>query len=277
MSFTPSRNTFSLKNSARKELMLMTNINGKQVETPIIHFLDKSYVRLEAITGTDLTTVNSARVSYDKKSYEFTERDKKLVRFLAKHLHTSPFRHSFATFEIYVPLFVARQHWKHIIGSGHEEIEPNQDPFVAWNETSRRYVTEKPEFYIVQPHEWRSAPENKKQGSGEPLPINIGQGLTEELLKTYDEGLAKYERAIEMGVAPELARLFLPAYGLQIRYYWSGSVQGIAHFLNLRLGKDAQSEIQGLAKGVFDLIINHFPVSIGELVKMADEAEKEEN
>lgn len=250
----------------------MANINGKVVNTPIVYFLDKSYVRLEAITGTDLTTVNAARVSYDKKVYEFSEKDKRLIKFLAEHLHTSPFRHSFATFEIYVPLFVARQHWKHIIGSGHEELPPRQDPFVAWNETSRRYVTEKTEFYVVQPHEWRSAPENKKQGSGEPLPVEVGQRLTEELLKTYEEGEKKYEWAMELGVAPELARLFLPAYGLQVRYYWSGSIQGIAHFLNLRLGKDAQSEIQGLARGVYDLIINYFPVSIGELTKMADKA-----
>lgn len=249
----------------------MANVNGKIVDTPIIYFLDKSYVRLEAITGTDLTAVNAARVSYDKKVYEFSEKDKRLIRFLAQNAHTSPFRHAFATFEIYVPLFIARQHWKHIIGSDHEElpfdgVPPRRDPFTAWNETSRRYVTEEPQFYVVPPDGWRSAPENKKQGSGEPLPIEIGQKLTEELLKAYDEGVQRYEKAMEMGVAPELARLFLPAYGLQVRYYWSASLQGIAHFLHLRLGKDAQSEIQALAKAVYELTVKYFPVSIEELL-----------
>lgn len=248
----------------------MANINGQMQKTPTITFLDKSYVRLEAITGTDLSTVNSARVSFDKKVAEFTPQDVKLIRFLAKHGHTSPFRHSFATFEVYVPLFVARQHWKHIIGSGFEE--KNQDPFVAWNESSRRYVTETPEFYIPAQDEWRKASENKKQGSSGTLPVQAGRLLTKRLIQRIDQGLQDYEEAQELGVAPEQARLFLHAYGLQLRYYWSGSVQGVAHFLNLRLGKDAQAEIQFLAKGVFDLMIQHFPYSIGELVQLAEKA-----
>jgi thymidylate synthase (FAD) len=243
----------------------MADINGQFEFTPTVGFLGNSYVRLEAITGTDLSTVNSARVSYDKKVHEFTDRDRRLIRYLAKHGHTSPFRHAFATFEVYVPLFVARQHWKHIVGSGFEER--NQDPFVAWNESSRRYVSETPEFYIPAPNEWRSAPDNSKQGSGEPIELIHGKHLTHKLVSRIDQGIADYEEAMEQGVAPELARLFLPAYGMQIRYYWSASLQGIAHFLNLRLGHDAQVEIQLLAKAVLQLIEEHFPVSIEELIK----------
>lgn len=246
----------------------MADINGKFEFTPTVGFLGNSYVRLEAITGTDLSTVNSARVSYDKKVHEFTDRDRRLIRYLAKHGHTSPFRHAFATFEVYVPLFVARQHWKHIVGSGFEER--NQDPFVAWNESSRRYVSETPEFYI--PDEWRSAPENSKQGSGEAIDKDLDLEMTMKLIQVQTEGVHLYEEAIEQGIAPELARLFLPAYGMQIRYYWSASLQGIAHFLNLRLGHDAQVEIQLLAKAVLQLIEEHFPVSIEELIKK-EEAE----
>lgn len=255
----------------------MANINGLQVNTNKIHVLDKGYVRLEAITGKDLSTVNSAKVSYDKKAFEFTDKEKKLIKFLAKHGHTSPFRHAFVTFEAYAPLMVARQWWKYIIGSGHEEIEKGiQDPFTAWNESSRRYVTEEPEFYLVQPHEWRSAPENKKQGSGEPIPLERGKVWTEILLEVQTEGIELYERAMEEGICAEQARLFLPAYGLYVRWYWSASVQGVAHMLNQRLAHDAQAEFQQYARAVYDVMIEHFPVSVEELVKYAEEREDNE-
>jgi thymidylate synthase (FAD) len=251
----------------------MTNINGKQVETPIIDLLDKGYVRLEAITGRDLSTVNSARVSYDKKSYEFTERDKKLIRFLAKHGHTSPFRHAFVTFEVYAPLMIARQWWKYIVGSDHSGDDFFRDPFTAWNESSRRYVTEEPQFYVVAPDKWRSAPENSKQGSGEPLPYEVGKGLTRALIEIHDLGLRRYEEAMALGACAEQARLFLPAYGLYVRWYWSASLQGVAHMLNQRLAHDAQAEFQMYARAVYDLMVEHFPVSIEELVKLAEESE----
>ena len=232
-----------------------------------INFLDNSYARLESVTGTDLTTVNSARVSYDKKVSELSEKDERLIRFLIKHQHTSPFRHAFLTFEIYVPLFVARQHWKHIIGSGFTE-DHAQDPFVAWNESSRRYVSETPEFYV--PSEWRYAPENSKQGSGGIVPNGygeLGEEATQRLIEYQQQGVELYERSMKLGIAPEQARLFLPAYGLQIRYYWSASLQGVIHFLKLRLGKDAQSEIQDLAQAVLELTKEHFPVSVREFLK----------
>jgi thymidylate synthase (FAD) len=255
----------------------MANINGAlSIHENVIEVLDKGYVRLEAITGKDLSSVNSAKVSYDKKSEEFTEKERRLIRFLAKHGHTSPFRHAFVTFECYAPLMIARQWWKYIIGSGHEEIEKGmQDPFTAWNESSRRYITEEPEFYVVQPDEWRSAPENSKQGSGETLPKELGKQLTRALSLTYLEGLHKYEQAMIHGVCAEQARLFLPAYGLYVRWYWSASVQGVAHLLNQRLAHDSQAEFQQYARAVYDVMISHFPVSIDELVKMAEKAEEE--
>ena len=252
----------------------MANINGKQVKTNKIELLDKGYVRLEAITGSDLSTVNSARVSYDKKSFEFTEKDKRLIRFLAKHGHTSPFRHAFVTFEVYAPLMIARQWWKYVIGSDHDERM--RDPFTAWNESSRRYITEEPEFYLPAPDQWRSAPENSKQGSGEPLPLERGKVWTEVLLEVQNEGIDLYERAMEEGICAEQARLFLPAYGLYVRWYWSASVQGVAHMLNQRLAHDSQKEFQMYARAVYDIMLDHFPVSIGELVKMAEEVENNE-
>ncbi|WP_176581296.1 FAD-dependent thymidylate synthase [Bacillus thuringiensis] len=246
----------------------MANINGKQIDTLKVDVLDKGYVRLEAITGNDLSTVNSARVSYDKKVNEFTEKDKRLIRFLAKHGHTSPFRHAFTTFEVYAPLMVARQWWKLIVGSDHEEYK--RDPFTAWNESSRRYITEEPEFYVVQPDEWRSAPENSKQGSGEPIFYQDGEYLTNKLVETYMNGLEIYEDAMRVGTCAEQARLFLPAYGLYVRWYWSASLQGVATLLNQRLEHDAQKEFQLYAHAIWELTKEHFPVSIEELVSYVD-------
>lgn len=246
----------------------MVNINDKQVDTLKIDVLDKGYVRLEAITGNDLSAVNSARVSYDKKVNEFTEKDKRLIRFLAKHGHTSPFRHAFVTFEAYAPLMVARQWWKYLVGSDHEDYK--RDPFTAWNESSRRYITEKPEFYIVQPDKWRSAPENSKQGSGEIVNNTLGELATVELTRMHEQGLKCYEWAMEQGICAEQARLFLPAYGLYVRWYWSASLQGVATLLNQRLEHDAQKEFQLYAHAIWELMKEHFPVSIDELVNYVE-------
>lgn len=254
----------------------MYNVNGLESKGNKIEVLDKGYVRLEAITGKDLSSVNSAKVSYDKKSVDFTEKEKKLISYLAKHGHTSPFRHAFVTFEAYAPLMIARQWWKYIIGSGHEEIEKGmQDPFTAWNESSRRYVTEEPEFYIVQPHEWREAPQKgqSKQGSGRLFHTEAGRYYTHRLEKNYLAGLELYEHFLSEGICGEQARLALPAYGLYVRWYWSASVQGVAHLLNQRLASDSQHEFQQYARAIYDVMLEHFPVSISELVKLAEAEE----
>lgn len=228
------------------------------IEQQKINVLDKGYVRLVDIMGSDLTVINSARVSYDKASAELTEKDVRLIKYLAKHGHTSPFRHATLQFEVYAPLMVARQHWKYIVGSDHT--------MDAWNESSRRYVTEEPTFYIPQATEWRSAPENSKQGSGAPVDKEVGDSYTYRLERYIALGESFYNDAIKEGIAPEQARLFLPAYGMYIRYYWTASLQSVAHFLNQRLSHDAQAEITEYAKAIYQLASEKFPVSIGELV-----------
>jgi thymidylate synthase (FAD) len=229
----------------------------------MINVLDKGYVRLTNVMGSDLSVVNSARVSYDKESTELSENDARLIRFLAREGHTSPFRHATLQFEMYAPLMLARQHWKYIVGSDHT--------MDAWNESSRRYVTEEPTFYIPQTDEWRSAPENSKQGSGGPLQDVLEYHEMGELQHVYErhieESVRLYEKSIELGMAPEQARLFLPAYGMYVRYYWTASLQSVAHFLQQRLAHDSQVEIQEYAKAVKALVEPHFPVSIAELTK----------
>ncbi|WP_250629202.1 FAD-dependent thymidylate synthase [Bacillus subtilis] len=209
--------------------------------------------------GSDLSVVNSARVSYDKESTELDEKDIRLIKFLARERHTSPFRHATLQFEVYAPLMVARQHWKYIVGADHT--------MDAWNESSRRYITEEPTFYIPKPDEWRSAPENSKQGSGSTIDIDEGADFTEELMDFVEKGEWLYNDAISRGICAEQARLFLPAYGMYVRYYWTASLQSVTHFLNQRLAHDSQAEIQEYAKAVYALAKPKFPVSLGELVK----------
>lgn len=229
-----------------------------------INVLDKGYVILHDVMGSDLTVANSARVSYDKKSDELTQGDRKLIAFLAREGHTSPFRHCSLQFEVYSPLMVARQHFKYIVGSS--VLEATGDNMDAWNESSRRYITEEPTFYIPQADEWRSAPANSKQGSGDVLPTNQGVMATQNLLDYIAYGERLYEQALVSGVCAEQARLFLPAYGMYVRYYWSASLQSVAHFVNQRLAHDSQVEIQAYAKAVLELTKDKFPLSIEALV-----------
>lgn len=229
-----------------------------------INVLDKGYVILHDVMGSDLTVVNSARVSYDKKSESLTEGDRRLIAFLAREGHTSPFRHASLQFEVYAPLMVARQHWKYVAGSSIQEA--TGDNMTAWNESSRRYITEEPAFYVPNPSHWRSAPESTKQGSGEPISNVIGLTFTTELMDYIDRGERMYEAALRDGICAEQARLFLPAYGMYVRYYWTASLQSVAHFINQRLASDSQVEIQAYAKAVLELAHDKFPASIDALV-----------
>lgn len=221
-----------------------------------IPVLDKGYVELVDSMGTDLSVANAARASFAKRSHEFTEADAKLVRFLAREDHSSPFRHAMVQFEVKAPLMVARQWWKYVVGSDHT--------MDGWNEASRRYVTMEPEFYI--PSEWRSAPDNKKQGSGEAVDQMTNAWATQHIAEIARTGLRLYEEAMERGVCAEQARGFLPAYVMYTNWWWTTSLQGVMHFLNQRLAHDAQKEITEYAVAILELVKPLFPVSLEVLV-----------
>lgn len=216
-----------------------------------IEVLDKGYVRLVDKLGSDLSVVNAARVSYDKEASEFSAKDFKLLMFLIREGHTSPFRHAALTFEVYAPLFVARQWWKYAVSSTHVDDQN------GWNESSRRYITEAEEFYI--PTVWRSKPENSKQGSGAPISQEQAYEYTRRLQLLVQDAEELYGRALNAGIAPEQARLFLPAYGMYVRWRWTVSLQGVLTFLEQRLAHDAQFEIVEYAKAVRDLVEVEFP------------------
>ncbi len=226
-----------------------------------INVLDKGYVRLVDTLGNDLSVVNAARVSYDKESEEFTTKDEKLIGFLVREGHTSPFRHAALTFEVYAPLFVARQWWKYAVSSTHVDDQN------GWNESSRRYITEQEEFYVPSASSWRSKPENSKQGSGEPIHFSVGAFYTNKLNDLITEGTKLYHEAMNDNVAPEIARLFLPAYGMYVRWRWTASLQGVVTFLDQRLEHDAQVEIQEYAHAVKDLAHQAFPETFKALHK----------
>lgn len=230
----------------------------------LVKVLNEGYVRLVDHMGSDLTVVNAARVSYAKQSHELSDRDIKLIKFLAREGHTSPFRHAITQFEVYAPLMVARQWWKYVVGSAH--YEGTGDSLEAWNESSRRYITEEPNFYIPQAGEWRSKPENSKQGSGDLISWELGEKYSKDLMEYVELGISKYEDALAAGICAEQARLFLPAYGMYVRWYWTASVQSVAHFLAQRLEHDAQKEIQEYAKAILELIKPLFPVSLERLI-----------
>src|SRR6056300_233977 len=223
---------------------------GKKMKVDI---LDKGYVRLVDHMGSDLSVVNAARVSYDKEVPELADKDKGLLNFLIREKHTSPFRHASVAFEIYAPLVVARQWWKYAVASTHLDDQN------GWNESSRRYITEDEEFYIPTATQWRSKPENSKQGSGEPIDDSMGQRFTDRLEEIVRLGEEAYESAMDQGIAPELARLFLPAYGMYVRWRWTTSLQGAMTFLEQRLPHDAQSEIREYADAVLNLSKEIFP------------------
>ena len=230
-----------------------------------IKVLDKGYVSLIDHMGSDISPVNAARVSFDKESEldedgSLKDRDQRLINYLVRNQEYSVFRHATLSFEAYMPLMVCRQYWKYIVGASHV------DDGTCMNESSRRYITEEPAFYIPDVDQWRSAPENKKQGSGTPVDPRIGQVATEELMRYADEGVALYERWMQMGVCAEQARLFLPAYGMYVRIRTTMSLAALSHFLRERLAHNAQKEIYEYALAFYQLAYDKFPHSLNSLV-----------
>lgn len=214
-----------------------------------IDVLDLGYVRLVNVMGNDLSVVNAARVSFNREAKEMDDKNKSLINYLIEHGHYSVLRHQVMSFEVYAPLSVARQWFKHAVSSSHVEEQ------FGWNEVSRRYVVEEPEYYI--PDEWRSYPANTKQGSGEPLEDDRHiKELYRDFLE-YSDSL--YYRLMDLGVAPEQARLVLPANAMYVRWYWTASLQAVLNFLELRLGHGAQHEISLYAEAVQSFVEQSFP------------------
>ena len=226
--------------------------------------------------GSDLSVVNAARVSFGKKSEALgmsgvegqpmtpilNDPDKKLINYLAKHKHMSPFGHAFVTFHVKAPIFVARQLVKH--------------KFLRWNEISRRYVDAVPEFY--EPDEWRGRADDKKQGSAGVVDIQksffIVDPITDEepqdtdrIPETLNEFIiTAYRDLIIHGVCPEQARMVLPQ-STMTEWYWSGSLDAFADMCNLRCKADTQYETTRVAECISLAMQSLFPLSWEALIQ----------
>ncbi len=209
--------------------------------------------------GSDLTVVNAARVSFNKqsnwnywrdeedadlvKSY-MKDKDQKLISYLAKHNHWTPFGHCSAQFRIYAPIFVARQLVKHQVG-------------LVWNEVSRRYVSNSPEFWRAS--EWREVASDKKQGSSDQV-IKENDTISYVYRETIRHCSDTYNLMLEKGVCPEQARTILPQ-SLYTEWYWSGTLAAFARVCNLRMNKDSQKETKEIAELISNEMSVLFPVS----------------
>ena len=216
-----------------------------------ITVLDKGFVRLVDAMGSDLSVVNAARVSFGKRKDTFDEGDKKLIKYLAVHEHTSPFRHACMQFHVKAPIFVFRQWMKHQVGC-------------AWNEVSGRYVEFADDEFFV-PASFRQQAKVNKQGSdGEIGESNRGPAL-DAYLEACQGSVAQYKKMLGLGVCREQARCVLPL-GLYSEVYWTTSLQAVAHFIRLRTESHAQWEIQQYAHAVRSLIEGRFSASLDALL-----------
>ncbi len=202
--------------------------------------------------GNDLTVVNAARVSFDKESLEFTEADKKLVTYLAKHDHISPFFHPQIRFRIKMPIFVAREWYRHTIG-------------LARNEVSRRYVDTPPECWVPFPNEIRERDPRVKQGS-KSTPVDDSERIHSILSNQTNAALKTYHDLLDNHVAPELARTILPQ-SMYTEFIETGSLAAYARLCRLRLNPAAQKEIRDYAEAISVCLAAKFPVSWEALQK----------
>lgn len=194
--------------------------------------------------GGDINVVNAARVSFAKEVKEFDlEKDSKLINYLAKHNHFTPLAHTSATIRVKAPIFMARQFVKHQIG-------------LVWNEESRRYIDDEPEFYI--PKELRGRPVNAKQGSNGVL--ERSELFTDMMVAESSRCLDLYKRLLEGNVAPEQARMVLPQ-NTMTNWVWTGSLVAFARVVKLRTDDHAQQEAQELGWLIHDTIKDLYPVS----------------
>lgn len=208
--------------------------------------------------GSDLSVVNAARVSFGKKSEwnpnyrdepPLYPKDEKLIKYLAKHKHISPFGHAFASFHVKAPIFVARQLVKH--------------KFLRWNEISRRYVDEDVDLYYPPNDVWRGRSEDKKQGSDGEVDLKypaMDGFLLDDLIEENEAQRLLYRNLLKAGVAPEQARMVLPQ-STMTEWYWSGSLDAFADMCNLRCKNDTQYETRVVANKISEKLLDLFPVS----------------
>ena len=216
-----------------------------------IPVLDHGFVRLDDAMADDLSVVNGARVSFAKHKAEMDDSDGGLIRFLMRERHGTPFEHNSFRFHIRAPIFVAREWFRHRVGS--------------FNEFSMRYARATDDFYVPEPEDVRTQVGKPGAYSFEPVSDEIAQTAREELRAVYDAAYSAYERLVELGVARELARAVIPV-GAYTEFYWTVNARALMNFLSLRNAETAQREIRRYAEACERFFEERMPVTYAAFV-----------
>ncbi|MBD0329476.1 MAG: FAD-dependent thymidylate synthase [Thermoleophilia bacterium] len=216
-----------------------------------IPVLDHGFVRLDDAMADDLSVVNSARVSFGRRVTEMSDADAGLIRFLMRERHGTPFEHNAFRFHVRCPIFVAREWFRHRVGS--------------FNEFSLRYATATDDFYVPEPEDVRTQVGKPGAYSFEPVDPELAETAREELRTVYEAAFATYQRLVEQGVARELARAVLPV-GAYTEFYWTVNARALMNFVSLRNAEPAQREIRRYAEAVEALFAERMPVTAAAFV-----------
>jgi thymidylate synthase (FAD) len=211
-----------------------------------IRVLDHGFVRLDAAMADDLAVVNAARVSFARRKESMDESDEGLVRFLMRERHGTPFEHNSFRFHVRCPLFVAREWFRHRVGS--------------FNEFSMRYARATDDFYVPEPEDVRTQVGKPGAYTFEPVDAELAERTRAELEDVYDHAYTTYERLVEAGVARELARAALPL-GAYTEFYWTVNARALMNFVSLRAAESAQREIRRYADAVERFLAEKMPVT----------------
>jgi thymidylate synthase (FAD) len=217
-----------------------------------IRVLDHGFVRLDDAMASDLSVVNGARVSFARHKAEMDESDEGLIGFLMRDRHGTPFEHNAFRFHVRAPLFVAREWFRHRVGS--------------FNEFSMRYAKASDEFYVPEPEDVRSQVGKPGAYSFEPVEPELAEHTREELQAVYDAAYSTYNRLVEQGVARELARLVMPM-GAYTEFYWTVNARSLMNFVSLRAAETAQREIRRYAEACERFLAEKMPVTYSAFVE----------
>jgi thymidylate synthase (FAD) len=211
-----------------------------------IQVLDHGFVRLDDCMATDLSVVNSARVSFGRRKTEMSEADEGLIRFLMRDRHGTPFEHNAFRFHVRAPIFVAREWFRHRVGS--------------FNEFSMRYAKATDDFYVPDVEDVRTQVGKPGAYSFEPVSPELAEQTRDELQAVYEQAFATYERLVDAGVARELARAVMPV-GAYTEFYWTVNARALMNFVALRAHETAQREIRRYAEAVETFFAGAMPVT----------------
>jgi thymidylate synthase (FAD) len=211
-----------------------------------IRVLDHGFVRLDGVMADDLSVVNGARVSFARRKTEMDDADAGLIRFLMRDRHGTPFEHNAFRFHVRCPIFVAREWFRHRVGS--------------FNEFSMRYARATDDFYVPEPEDVRSQVGKPGAYSFERVSDDLAEATREELRAVYEQAYATYERLVEQGVARELARAALPV-GAYTEFFWTVNARSLMNFVSLRAAETAQREIRRYADAVERFLREHMPIT----------------